>query len=52
MSPARRLEIAAELYATAWETKKSGLRLQHPEWSDAQLEAKTRKVFVTGYAGA
>lgn len=52
MSPARRLEVARELYETAWQIKAAGLRRQHPDWSDEFLLAKLRRVFVTGYAGA
>ncbi len=52
MSPGRRLEIAQELYDTAWQLKEAGLRRQYPEWSDAEIHAKCRRVFVTGYAGA
>jgi hypothetical protein len=52
MSPARRLEIAQELYDTAWQLKVAGLRREHPDWSDEHLVAKARRVFLTGYAGA
>lgn len=52
MSPARRLEVARELYGTAWQIKAAGLRRQHPDWSEELLLAKLRRVFVTGYAGA
>jgi len=52
MPPGRRLQIAQELYETAWQLKESGLRHQHPDWSDAEIHAKCRRVFLTGYAGA
>lgn len=52
MTPAQRLEIARDLYDTAWEIKKSGLRAQHPDWSEEEIMAKLRRVFLTGYAGA
>jgi len=51
MSPARRLKTALSLYKTAWEIKKSGLRSMHPDWTEGALEARTRRIFVTGYAG-
>jgi hypothetical protein len=51
MSPARRLETAFSLFKTACDIKKSGLRSLHPEWTETALEARTRRVFVTGYAG-
>lgn len=52
MSPGRRLQIAQELYETAWQIKAAGLRRQHPNWPEEFLLAKLRRVFVTGYAGA
>ena len=52
MTPGRRLQIAQELYDTAWQLKEAGLRHQHPDWSDAEIHAKCRRVFLTGYAGA
>lgn len=52
MEPSRRLQIAHELWQTAWELKQSGLRAQYPEWTEEQIRAKARRVFITGYAGA
>jgi hypothetical protein len=52
MTPGRRLQIAHELYETAWQIKEAGLRRQHPDWSSEAVLAKCRRVFVTGYAGA
>ena len=52
MTPGRRLEIARNLYEMAWNLKRAGLRTQHPEWSEQQIAAKLRRVFLTGYAGA
>ena len=51
MSPARRLETAFSLYKMAWNIKLSGLRTLHPDWSQEDLEVRTRRIFVTGYAG-
>ncbi len=51
MSPARRLEIACDLYSMAWEVKMAALRKQHPDWSEQALSARTRRIFLTGYAG-
>lgn len=50
MSPARRLEIAADLYETGWELKMAGLRSQHPDWTDSQIFGATRRAFLTGDA--
>jgi len=52
MTPARRLQIAREMYKTAWQIKEAGLRRQYPDWTDEAIRAKCRRVFVTGYAGA
>lgn len=52
MTPQRRLAVARELYETAWQIKKGALRRQHPDWSDQEILAKCRRVFLTGYAGA
>ena len=51
MTPGERLSTAMALYETAWEIKKSGLRLLHPDWTEEAIQAKTRRVFLTGYAG-
>jgi len=52
MTPGRRLEVARELYETAWQLKAAGLRREHPDWSENDVLAKLRRVFLTGYAGA
>lgn len=52
MGPARRLELAQELYETAWQVKAAGLRREYPDWPEELILAKLRRVFVTGYAGA
>jgi len=51
MTPGQRLAIAQELYETAWEIKKSALRALHPEWTEEEIFKRTRRIFVTGYAG-
>jgi hypothetical protein len=51
MSPSRRLAIASELYVAAWELKKGAMKLQHPDWSEAEVAARLRRIFLTGYAG-
>jgi len=51
MTPEKRLSTANALYQTAWEIKKSGLRALHPDWTEETIQARVRRVFVTGYAG-
>ena len=52
MSPGRRLQVAQELYETAWQLKAAGLRREPPDWPEERVMGKLRRVFVTGYAGA
>jgi hypothetical protein len=46
MSPAQKLEAVAELYWTARRLKAAGLRRQHPEWTEAQVETALRDAFL------
>jgi len=52
MTPGRRLQVAQELYETAWQLKAAGLRREHPDWPEERVMGTVRRVFVTGYAGA
>lgn len=52
MTPRRRLEIAHSLYQTAWHFKAAWLRARHSEWSEADIQRLTRRIFITGHAGA
>lgn len=45
MSPARKLEVAQQLYVSAFQLKKAWLENQHPDWSQERLEEETRKIF-------
>lgn len=46
MSPARKLEIAAEFQFAARELKAAVLRTQHPEWPEEKIRAKVREAFL------
>lgn len=46
MTGEKRLQLAEKLYWSARRMKIAGLRTQHPEWSQEQLEAETRRVFL------
>ena len=46
MSMGQKLAIAQDLYWTAWEVKKSGLKQQYPEWNDEKLNKKVREAFL------
>lgn len=46
MTSEQRLILAGKLYWTARTIKLAGLRAQHPDWSQEQLEAETRRLFL------
>lgn len=46
MSPSRKWEQMKSLRAFAWNVKRAGIRLQHPEWSDEAVEDKVRELFL------
>lgn len=45
MTPGRRLEIAEQMYWSARRMKKAWLRTQHPDWTDAEIEAELTRHF-------
>ena len=46
MTPARKLELAMDLYWSARELKAAGLRSQHPDWSEEQVQAAVKEIFM------
>jgi len=46
MSGAQRLEQAEKLYWMAREIKRAGVRHQHAEWTDEQVEEEVRRIFL------
>ena len=46
MSPARRLELGMGLNRAAREIKAAALRVQHPEWNEAQVLGAVREAFL------
>lgn len=46
MSGEERLRLAERLYWSARNMKKAGVRAQHPEWSEEQIEAEVRQIFL------
>lgn len=46
MSPARKLEIAAEFQFAARDLKAAVLRTQHPDWPEDKIRAKVREAFL------
>jgi hypothetical protein len=46
MSPTDKLRISGELYDLAWQLKSAGLRDQHPDWTDDEIFAGVRTIFL------
>jgi hypothetical protein len=46
MSGQRRLELSSQLYWSARKMKAAGLRSQHPDWSEEQIQAEVRQIFL------
>lgn len=45
-SPEQKLELAMKLYYTARELKRAGLKLQHPDWTEEEVENKLFEIFL------
>jgi hypothetical protein len=46
MTGERRLQLAEQLYWSARKLKLAGLRAQHRDWTEAQLNAEVRRIFL------
>jgi hypothetical protein len=46
MSGQERLKVAVRLYWSARKMKAAGLRAQHPDWPELQVEAEVRRIFA------
>ncbi len=46
MTPAQKLDAMQRIYNTARDLKAAGLRMQHPDWSDDQINAAVREAFL------
>jgi len=46
MTPERRLRIAEQLYWTARKIKTAGVRAQHPDWPEEQINEEVRRIFL------
>jgi hypothetical protein len=45
MTAAQKLAVLHALWRQAWELKAAGIRVQHPEWTHQQVEARVRDIF-------
>jgi len=46
MTPARRLELAEQLYWSARRMKGGWLRSRHSDWTEAQVAEEVRRIFT------
>ena len=46
MTPEQKLKVATDLYRSARELKAAGLRSQHPDWSESEVQEKVREIFL------
>ncbi len=44
MSPAEKLALADSLWDLAWDATKAGVRMRHPELTDAEVQRAARAV--------
>lgn len=42
----QRLRVMHQLYRTAWKLKAAGLRDQHPDWTEEQIDDGVREIFL------
>ena len=45
MTASEKIAVAHGLWRQAWALKAAGLRAQHPEWSEDQIQARVREIF-------
>lgn len=43
MTPAQKLQMVSDLYHTGIRLRMAGLRLEHPKWTEEQLEHEARR---------
>jgi len=46
MTPQQKLNVALDLYHSAWNLKAAGLRRQYPAWSEKKIQQKVREIFL------
>ena len=49
MTPAQKLQMVADLYATGIRLRVEGLRMAHPDWPESKLDFEARRSLL--YAG-
>jgi hypothetical protein len=46
MTPAQKYAQLLTLRKTAWRLKAANLRQRHPDWSDAEVQARVARIFL------
>jgi hypothetical protein len=46
MTPEQKLRISMRLYWSARKLKAAGLKRQHPDWTEQQIDKKVREIFL------
>ena len=46
MTGEKKIRLAEQLWWEARKLKAAGLRAQHPDWTEEQVEAKVREIFL------
>ena len=46
MTGEKRLRVAEQLYWTARKVSAAGVRNRHPDWTDEQVKAEVRRLFL------
>ena len=46
MTPAQKLRAAEVLYWDARDVKAAGLRAQHPDWTEEQIQRRVKEIFM------
>jgi hypothetical protein len=44
--PSEKLEIAENLYRSAWNLKETDIKAKHPEWSKEKVAKKVAEIFL------
>ncbi len=46
MTPGQKLRLALDLYNSARKLKAAGLRMQHKNWTEDQIQEKVKEIFL------
>ncbi len=46
MTPEQKYKIGMSIYWTVRKWKAAGIRMQHPDWSEEQVQAKVKEIFL------